>query len=126
MKIDRIDHIVFTVADIERTCTFYANVLGMEIVSFGEGRKALAFGSQKINLHQAGAEFLPKAKAPTPGSADICLITALPVADVAAHLAACGVAVEEGPVKRIGATGPIMSIYFRDPDENLIEVANYL
>ncbi|WP_232429508.1 VOC family protein [Noviherbaspirillum autotrophicum] len=125
MKIDRIDHIVLTVRSIDATCAFYAEVLGMDVVSFGQGRKALAFGAQKINLHQHGAEFEPKALKPTPGSADLCLITSVRLDDVLAHLARCGVAIEDGPVERTGATGPIRSVYFRDPDQNLIEVSNY-
>ncbi|MBI2961742.1 MAG: VOC family protein [Betaproteobacteria bacterium] len=125
MMIDRIDHLVLTVRDVEATCRFYARVLGMEVVTFGAGRKALSFGRQKINLHRHGNEFEPKADQPTPGSSDVCLIAAVPVADVIAHLAACGVAVLEGPVERTGATGPIVSVYFRDPDRNLIEVSNY-
>jgi len=125
VQILRFDHIVLTVADIERSCRFYERVLGMRVVTFAGGRKALAFGEQKINLHQRGKEFEPKAHAPTPGSADLCFITATPVADVLVHLRACGVAVLEGPVARTGAVGPITSVYFRDPDHNLIEVANY-
>ncbi|XP_020784636.1 glyoxalase domain-containing protein 5 isoform X2 [Boleophthalmus pectinirostris] len=88
-------------------------------------RKALGFGQQKFNLHQLGQEFEPKAKRPTPGSADICLITKTPLAAVAAHLKICGVKIEEGPIERSGAMGPITSLYFRDPDDNLIEVSNY-
>ena len=125
MNIDRIDHVVMTVRDVEATCDFYVRVLGMRVVTFGAGRKALAFGSQKINLHQAGREFEPKAAHPTPGSVDLCLITMDTLEQVAAQLAACGVAILEGPVARTGATGPIRSIYFRDPDANLIEVATY-
>lgn len=125
MKIDRLDHLVLTVADIDASIAFYVGVLGMEAVSFGAGRRALAFGSQKINLHPATAPLKPHALAPTPGSADLCLITTTPVAEVLRHLEACGVAVEEGPVPRTGAVGPIMSVYFRDPDGNLIEVSNY-
>ena len=125
MQILRFDHIVLTVADIELSCRFYERVLGVQVVTFAGGRKALAFGEQKINLHQRGKEFEPKAHAPTPGSADLCFITATPVADVLVHLEACGVAVLEGPVARTGAVGPITSVYFRDPDHNLIEVANY-
>jgi len=125
VQILRFDHIVLTVADIELSCRFYERVMGMQIVTFAGGRKALAFGEQKINLHQRGKEFEPKAHAPTPGSADLCFITATPVADVLVHLRACGVAVLEGPVARTGAVGPITSVYFRDPDHNLIEVANY-
>ena len=124
--IERIDHIVFTVADVAATCAFYEKVLGMKVETFGEGRKALCFRAQKINLHQYGKEFEPKAHAPAPGTQDICLITDVPINEVMAHLQQCGVAVEEGPVKRTGATGPINSAYFRDPDQNLIEVSNYL
>jgi catechol 2,3-dioxygenase-like lactoylglutathione lyase family enzyme len=124
MRIDRLDHLVLTVADIAATCAFYERVLGMEVVTFGEGRKALAFGEQKINLHAHGKEFEPKADRPTPGSADFCLITSVPLADVVAHLRTEGVAIIEGPVRKTGATGPLLSIYFRDPDRNLIEVAN--
>ena len=125
MKIDALDHLVLTVADIEATCAFYTKVLGMQEVSFGQGRKALAFGAQKFNLHQRGHEFEPKAQHPTPGSADLCLITSVPAEQVIAHLRACGVDVLEGPVARTGARGPIVSVYFRDPDFNLIEVSNY-
>jgi catechol 2,3-dioxygenase-like lactoylglutathione lyase family enzyme len=126
MKIERLDHLVLTVADIAKTCEFYEKVLGMETVTFGAGRKALSFGQQKINLHQAGKEFEPKAVKPTPGSGDLCFITSTPVAAVAVHLKKAGVAIEEGPVARTGATGPIQSVYFRDPDGNLIEVSNYV
>jgi catechol 2,3-dioxygenase-like lactoylglutathione lyase family enzyme len=125
MKIDRIDHIVLTVRDIEATCAFYARVLGMSATTFGAGRRALVFGRQKINLHQAGREFEPKAHAPTPGSADFCLISALPLSDVIADLAGCNVAIVEGPVPKTGARGPIQSVYFRDPDFNLVEVSTY-
>ncbi|MFC3651210.1 VOC family protein [Dyella humi] len=125
MKIDRLDHFVLTVADIDATCEFYTRVLGMQVVQFDQGRKALAFGMQKINLHQHRHEFEPKARQPTPGSGDFCLITSVPLEQVMAHLHACGVAIEEGPVARTGACGPIQSVYFRDPDSNLIEVSNY-
>ena len=126
MRIDRLDHLVLTVADIEATCAFYTGVLGMRVVEFGAGRKALAFGAQKINLHALGREFLPRAQFPTPGSADVCLITSTPLDEAMAHVRAQGVDVLEGPVERTGATGPIRSFYFRDPDANLIEVSNYL
>ena len=116
---------MMTVQDVDATCDFYARVLGMRVVTFAGHRKALAFGTQKINLHQAGREFEPKAARPTPGSVDLCLITTSTLADVAAELAACGVAILEGPVDKTGATGPIRSIYFRDPDANLIEVSTY-
>jgi catechol 2,3-dioxygenase-like lactoylglutathione lyase family enzyme len=125
MKINRIDHLVLTVNDIEATCSFYKSVLGMEVVVFGGGRKALSFGAQKINLHEKGKEDEPKASKPTPGSGDLCLITSVPMSEVIAHLNSCGVEIIEGPVRRTGATGSIISVYFRDPDLNLIEVSNY-
>jgi catechol 2,3-dioxygenase-like lactoylglutathione lyase family enzyme len=125
MKIDSIDHVVFTVKDINATCDFYAKVLGMEIVTFGQGRKALAFGSQKINLQQDGRESTLIAQKPTPGSADICFTTSVPVSEVVAHLNSCGVSLIGGPVERNGARGLMMSVYFRDPDLNLVEVSNY-
>ena len=124
MKIDRIDHFVLTVRDPEASCAFYSRVLGMHPVTFAGGRKALAFGNQKINLHQAGREFEPKAERPVPGSADFCLITSVPLDEVIAHLETCGVAIIEGPVAKTGATGPLRSVYFRDPDLNLVEVSN--
>jgi len=126
MNIDSLDHLVLTVKDIDATCEFYSKALGMEVVTFGRGRKALSFGPQKINLHQHGHEFEPKAQRPTPGSGDLCLITSVPLREVLAHLAGCGVKVIEGPVQRTGARGPIVSVYFRDPDMNLIEVSNYV
>ena len=125
MNIDRIDHVVMTVRDVDATCDFDARVLGMRVVTFAEGRKALAFGKQKINLHLAGREFEPKAAHPTPGSVDLCLITTGTLDDAIAQLALCGVPVLEGPVAKTGATGPLRSIYFRDPDANLIEVSTY-
>lgn len=126
MKIDRLDHLVLTVANIDRTCDFYQRALGMEVVTFQGNRKALKFGQQKINLHQAGHEFEPKALAPTPGSGDLCLITSTPMPEVLAHLQKNGVSIEIEPSERTGATGKIFSVYFRDPDQNLIEVSNYL
>jgi catechol 2,3-dioxygenase-like lactoylglutathione lyase family enzyme len=125
MRIDRLDHLVLTVRDVAATCDFYSRVLGMRVVTFGEGRRALAFGAQKINLHEAGREFEPKAEHPTPGSADLCLIAAVPLTEVIAHLQNCGVPILEGPVARTGAQGAIRSVYFRDPDLNLIEVSTY-
>ncbi len=122
IRIESIDHLVLTVSDIDATCAFYSEVLGMQVITFGAGRKALAFGQQKINLHQAGHEFEPKAHHPTPGSADLCLISATPPTEVLAHLQTCHVPVLEGPVIRSGATGKIISVYFRDPDGNLVEV----
>lgn len=126
MQIDRLDHLVLTVESIEETVSFYQRVMGMKVVTFGQGRFALQFGQQKINLHQAGREFEPKAHRPAPGSADLCFITSTPLAEVGAHLAACQVEVLVGPVRRTGALGPIESLYFRDPDANLIEVSTYL
>lgn len=126
MKITRIDHIVLTVKNIDVTTDFYQRALGMEVVTFGEGRKALSFGGQKFNLHEAGNEFEPKAENPTPGSIDICLITETPINQVMDELRKAGISLIEGPVKRTGALGPIMSIYFRDPDLNLIEISNVL
>jgi catechol 2,3-dioxygenase-like lactoylglutathione lyase family enzyme len=126
MKIDSLDHLVLTVKDIGATCEFYAKVLGMEVITFGENRKALSFGSQKINLQQLGRESTLKADKPTPGSADVCFITSVSLSDVIAHLNSCGVKLIGGPVERNGARGLMMSLYFRDPDMNLIEVANYV
>jgi catechol 2,3-dioxygenase-like lactoylglutathione lyase family enzyme len=126
MKIERLDHLVLTVADLTKTCEFYERVLGMETVTFGAGRKALAFGQQKINLHQAGKEFEPKAVKPTPGSGDLCFIASTPLAEVIEHLKGEGIDILEGPVPRTGATGQMQSVYFRDPDGNLIEISNYI
>lgn len=125
MKIESIDHIVLTVKDVEATCAFYAQVLGMDVATFGSGRKALLFGAQKINLHEHGNEFEPKANVPTPGSADLCFVTGVPVAQVTEHVRSNGIEILEGPVQRTGAVGSITSVYFRDPDGNLIEVSNY-
>jgi len=126
MKIDRLDHLVLTVKSIAATCEFYLNALGMGVIIFGENRKALVFGTQKINLHENGKEVEPKAKHPTPGSADLCFITSTPLQDVIEHLHHYGVEIIEGPVMKTGAVGIILSVYFRDPDMNLIEVSNYL
>jgi catechol 2,3-dioxygenase-like lactoylglutathione lyase family enzyme len=125
MKIARIDHFVLTVRDIAATCDFYGRALGMSVETFGAGRTALRFGAQKINLHQAGREFEPKADTPTPGSGDFCLITEVPIETVIAHLQPKGFAIEEMPSPRTGAVGPIRSIYLRDPDRNLVEISNY-
>ena len=125
IKIDRIDHVVLTVFDIDRTLDFYQRVLGMEPVTFAGGRRGLAFGRQKFNLHQAGREFEPKALKPAPGAMDFCLITETPLAKVMEALERHGVAIIDGPVDKTGATGPIKSVYFRDPDGNLVEVSNY-
>lgn len=120
-----LDHLVLTVADIEATLAFYGDILGMRAVSFAGGRHALAFGTQKINLHQKGHEFEPKARHPSPGSADLCFVAAIGLDQVQARLRAKGVAIVEGPVARTGAVGPILSIYIRDPDHNLIEICHY-
>jgi len=125
MRIDRIDHLVLTVADLDRTLAFYTDVLGLTAETFGEGRTALRIGRQKINLHVAGAEFEPKAARPAPGTADFCLITGTPLAQVQAELAAAGVPVEVGPVTKEGALGEMRSVYVRDPDDNLVEISVY-
>lgn len=124
MHIKHLDHFVLTVKSIEDTRRFYCEVLGMKPVTFGSGRVALQFGEQKINLHQAGKEFEPKAARPTPGSADLCFITDTPLQQVIAYLHSAGIEIEEGPVRRTGTLGPIESVYIRDPDNNLIEISN--
>jgi catechol 2,3-dioxygenase-like lactoylglutathione lyase family enzyme len=126
MWIEALDHLVLTVADVEASAIFYGRVLGMQRVVFGAGRVALQFGRQKINLHPAEAPLQPHALRPTPGSADLCFVTEAALSDWMVHLANNGVALEEGPVARTGALGPITSIYFRDPDGNLIEIARYV
>lgn len=124
--IDSLDHLVLTVRDIQATCDFYAHIMGMHIVTFGEGRKALQFGQQKINLHEYGKEFEPKAMHPTPGSTDLCFITKTPLAQIIDHLRNSDISIVEGPVRRTGAIGSLLSVYLRDPDGNLIEISNYL
>lgn len=126
MKISHLDHLVLTVADIENTCNFYQKVLGFEVITFKGDRKALKFGHQKINLHQLGNEFEPKALQPTPGSADLCFISDTPISEVVGHLNQLNIQIEEGPVERTGAMHPILSVYIRDPDQNLIEISNIL
>lgn len=121
-----LDHLVLTVADIARTGDFYTRALGMRIERFGAGRVALHFGRQKINLHQQDRTFAPKAAMPTPGSADLCFLLAGTLEAAMAHLAALNIPIEQGPVERAGARGPIRSIYLRDPDGNLIELATPL
>ena len=123
MHISRLDHVVLTVQSIAATCAFYERVLGMEVREFGTGRTALFFGEQRINLHQAGSEISPHAALPTPGSADLCFLSTVPMAEILEHLARQDVNIEEGPVLRSGAMGPIDSVYFRDPDNNLIELS---
>ena len=125
MKIDRIDHVVLTVKSIENSAKFYTEILGMELKEFKPGRFSLHFGKQKINLHEKGKEFDPKADKPEPGSADLCFITIDKIVNVERELLKKGVKIIEGPVERTGATGKITSIYFRDPDNNLVEVSEY-
>lgn len=123
--ISNLDHLVLTVCDIEETTRFYTRVLDMKKEVFGAGRVALRFADQKINLHEAGKEFEPKAARPTPGSADLCLITKLPIHEALHRVKSSGVEIIEGIVPRTGAKGPIESFYFRDPDQNLIEISSY-
>ncbi len=125
INLERLDHVVLTVRDIEVTCAFYEKVLGMTRHSFGPDRVALHYGGQKINLHPHPSPIDPKAAVPSPGSADLCFVAQTPIAEVAAHLEACNVPVEEGPRQTVGAQGSMISVYFRDPDGNLIEVSNY-
>jgi len=126
MEIKNIDHLVLTVVDIEKSIEFYTHILGFEVVTFGDNRKALAFGNQKINLHQKGKEFEPKAENPTSGSTDLCFISNTDIYDVLEELLQKNIEIIEGIVDRTGAMGKIKSVYFRDPDLNLIEVSNYL
>ncbi|MEJ6396908.1 VOC family protein [Yoonia sp. 208BN28-4] len=129
-KLTGLDHLVLTVQDIDATVAFYCDVLGMEREVFhpadGSTRTALTFGNQKINLHDAASPFAPHANAPCAGSADLCFLSVTALADWVAHLQSADVTIIEGPIRRTGATGPIMSIYIRDPDGNLIEIANTL
>ena len=133
LTVQRIDHVVLTCRDVAATIRFYTEVLGMKVVTFGNGRKALSFGRQKFNLHPVGqtaeggaGKVAAIAARPTAGSADICLVVAENAAAIVAHLAVCGIPVDEGPVVRTGALGPIESVYVRDPDGNLIELARYV
>ncbi|MGQ7804216.1 VOC family protein [Hafnia alvei] len=127
LRLSTLDHLVLTVANIDKSVQFYQQVLGMGVETFGsEGRTALTFGEQKINLHAAKSPFRPHAKHPTSGSADLCFITVQPLQEVVLWVIGCGVEIIEGPVTRTGATGRISSIYLRDPDGNLIEIANRL
>jgi catechol 2,3-dioxygenase-like lactoylglutathione lyase family enzyme len=124
--IDSIDHLVLTVRDITITISFYSQVLGMQEISFCGDRKALKFGNHKINLHEYGKEIEPKAEYPMPGSADLCFITSTPIKEVEKHIRTCGINIVEGPVRRTGAKGNILSIYLRDPDGNLLELSNHV
>lgn len=125
MQINRIDHLVLTVTSIEHTVDFYTRVLGMSKVDFGNGRVALSFGDQKLNLHELGHEYEPKATKAIPGSADLCFVIDTPVTEAIEHIREHGVAIIEGPVNRTGARGQIVSAYLRDPDGNLLEISNY-
>ncbi len=124
MLVDRLDHLVLTVRSVQATCEFYTRVLGLEVITFGDDRKALRFGKQKINLHEAGNELEPKALAPTPGAGDFCFIITTPLEAAIEQIQSCGVAVIAGPIMRTGAISSIRSIYLRDPDGNLIELAS--
>ncbi|MBL4766110.1 MAG: VOC family protein [Rhodobacteraceae bacterium] len=127
MRIESLDHLVLTVTDLDATLAFYSGILGMNTEIFhpadGTVRTAIKFGQQKINLHVRDAEFEPKAQHPTVGSADLCFLTQEPLADWQTHLSKHNIVVAQGPVKRTGATGPILSLYVRDPDGNLIEIS---
>ena len=124
IALSHLDHLVLTVRDVARMCDFYREALGMTVETFAPGRIALRFGSQKINLHEYGREFEPKARLATPGSADLCFIARTSLEEVEIHLKKRGVAIELGPVERMGAIGPMRSLYIRDPDANLIEISN--
>lgn len=124
--IDSLDHLVLTVRDMEKTIAFYRDVLGMRPERFGDGRMALKFGTQKINLHVAGREFEPKADTALPGTADVCFLTSTPIEQVARNLRDHGVPIVEGPVRKTGAQGPLNSVYVRDPDRNLVEISNLI
>lgn len=125
IQLSHIDHLVITTMDVDRACQFYQQALGVEVVTFKGNRKALSFGRQKINLHLKGHEFEPKAAHPTVGAIDLCFIIEDSLEDAIAHLSALNIPIEEGPIERTGALGPIRSIYLRDPDDNLIELSNY-
>jgi catechol 2,3-dioxygenase-like lactoylglutathione lyase family enzyme len=125
IKLSRIDHLVLTVADLNATCNFYQGVLGMQVVTFGQGRKALTFGNQKINLHVQGHELKPSALKAGVGTADLCFITDTPLREVVEHLRHVGITPETDVMERTGALGPMRSIFLRDPDGNLLEISNY-
>ncbi len=126
MRVEQLDHLRLTVRDLDATCAFYTRVLGMSEQRSDSGDRALAFGGQKISLCLVGQQRALSSDQPTPGSADLCFITSEPLARVACHLRDQGVSLEDGPVEQTGARGPILSIYFRDPDANLIELSHYL
>jgi catechol 2,3-dioxygenase-like lactoylglutathione lyase family enzyme len=124
ISIASLDHLVLYCADVDATIAFYVRVLGMDAMTFGGNRHALTFGTQKINLHRSGSEFVPHAINPARGAADFCLLTTVPLDDVIAHFRTLNVPIVEGPVAKTGATGPLRSVYVRDPDGNLVEIAN--
>jgi len=126
IHVKMLDHLVMTVRDIEATCDFYSRILGMEVVTFGDARKALIIGDLKINLHQFGREFKPHAKYPSLGSEDLCFLTDRSMEQIVSHLLENRVRIVEGPVERTGASGPILSVYVSDPEGNLIEIATRL
>ena len=131
LKIQSIDHIVMQAADVAATVAFYTEIMGMEHSEFqpptgGPVRQSLHFGNQKINLHNASSPYIPHAKNPVAGSVDLCFITGQPLGDWQQHLANHGVEIEDGPVRKTGANGPLLSVYIRDPDDNLIEISNYI
>lgn len=125
IKVDRLDHLVLTVQNVEKTCQFYAKALGIKSVTFGSGSKALCLGAQRIKLQQRGQESEPKAGTATPGSGDFCFITQTDLEQVVQHLVSCNIEVIDGPIRRSGTNGPMTSIYFRDPDLNLVQVSAY-
>lgn len=124
--IHHLDHLVLTTIDVEACKDFYLRVMGMRLETFGVGRIAFQFGDQKINVHARGHEFEPKAHLPVPGALDLCFIASMSLDKVVAHLEVENWPIVEGPVLRTGATGPIRSVYVRDPDMNLIEIAEQL
>lgn len=131
LKIQSIDHIVMQAADVAATVAFYTEIMGMEHSEFqpptgGPVRQSLHFGNQKINLHNASSPYIPHAKNPVAGSVDLCFITDQPLGDWQQHFVNHGVEIEDGPVRKTGANGPLLSIYIRDPDDNLIEISNYI
>ncbi|MDT8447483.1 MAG: VOC family protein [bacterium] len=125
MRIERLDHLVLTVRDLEASVAFYRDLLGMEEIEFGDGRRALGFGPHKINLHPIVSDINPRAAQPVAGSGDLCLVIQGSIKALISELDAQGVRIELGPVRRTGALGPLVSLYLRDPDENLVELSSY-
>lgn len=126
MRLEGLDHIVLTVADVERTCHFYGELLGLEILRYAHGRRAVLFGGQKISLHQHGREFEPHSREPTPGAVELCFIATEPVTQVADELERKGVDILLPPHPRTGARGALQSLFLYDPDGNLVEISNYV